>query len=105
MVTEKNIIDAYLHLRETNNSIPDETLNFIKDTCLEKLKEKETIPYHKYYFIVKVSSNVYEEITCLLPSGTYMELYEEDNKHIVQIRTDVINLFIENTTEKYERLF
>ncbi len=37
MVTEKDIRDAYVHLRKTNQSIPDEVLDFIRDAALEKL--------------------------------------------------------------------
>lgn len=38
MTTEKDIQDMYLHLRSTNQSIPDEALEFMKQTCLEALK-------------------------------------------------------------------
>jgi len=37
MITKKDIIDAYVFLRKNNQSIPDEVLDFIKDTCIEKL--------------------------------------------------------------------
>ena len=37
MVTEKNIRDAYVHLRTTNNTISDEVLEFIKTAAFEKL--------------------------------------------------------------------
>jgi hypothetical protein len=36
MITEKLICEAYLYLR-TNNTIPDEVLQFILDASLEKL--------------------------------------------------------------------
>lgn len=44
MITRKDIIDAYVHLRKTNCSISDEALDFIKLASLEKLElinEKE----------------------------------------------------------------
>jgi len=34
MITRQTIIDAYVFLREKNNSIPDATLDFIKDASL-----------------------------------------------------------------------
>lgn len=42
MITKKEIMDAYVFLRTKNNSIPDEVLDFIKDTALEKLKNQTT---------------------------------------------------------------
>lgn len=39
MITEQHIIDAYLHLRETNTTLPDEVLDFMKRASLEKLRE------------------------------------------------------------------
>ena len=41
MITEQSIREAYVHLRTTNTSIPDETLDFMLEASLEKLKEKE----------------------------------------------------------------
>lgn len=41
MVTEQNIRDAYLFLRKKNTTIPDEALEYIKDTCLKQLKTDE----------------------------------------------------------------
>jgi len=38
MITEKEIRDAYIFLRKNNFSIPDDTLDFIKEAALEKLK-------------------------------------------------------------------
>ena len=35
--TEKEIREAYIFLRETNHSIPSETLQFMLDASLEKL--------------------------------------------------------------------
>ena len=37
MITKENIIDCYLFLRENNQSIPSEVLEFIKGAALEKL--------------------------------------------------------------------
>ena len=42
MTTKQHIIDMYLHLRSTNQSIPDEALEFMKRTCMEAL-DRETI--------------------------------------------------------------
>lgn len=41
MTTKKDIMDAYIHLRKTNSSIPDEALEFIKNVALEKLEETQ----------------------------------------------------------------
>ena len=38
MITQKEILGAYVFLRTNNQSIPDEVLDFIKDAALEKLK-------------------------------------------------------------------
>lgn len=38
MITESTIREAYLHLRKTNSTIPDETLDFMLEASLEKLK-------------------------------------------------------------------
>ena len=43
MVTEKQIIDAYLFLRKKNHSLPDEVLEFMKKAALQKLKELESV--------------------------------------------------------------
>ena len=40
MITEKLIIDAYVFLRRTNNSIPDEVLDFIKDSSIAALTQQ-----------------------------------------------------------------
>ncbi len=39
MVTEERIIEAYVFLRENNQSIPDEVLDFMKSVAIEKLNE------------------------------------------------------------------
>lgn len=36
---EKEIWEAYLFLRNNNNTIPSDTLEFIRDAALEKLKQ------------------------------------------------------------------
>ena len=36
---EKEIMEAYLFLREKNMSIPSETLDFMKDAAIEKLNQ------------------------------------------------------------------
>jgi len=40
MQLKKGIIEAHVHLRTTNHTIPDEVLDFMKDASLEKA-EKE----------------------------------------------------------------
>jgi len=36
---KKEIIEAYIFLRENNHTIPSETLEFMKDAAIEKLDE------------------------------------------------------------------
>ena len=43
MITEKLIIDAYVFLRRTNNSIPDEVLDFIKESSLSALRKQNEL--------------------------------------------------------------
>ena len=38
---EKEIREAIIFLREKNHTIPSETIEFMKQVCLEKLKEKK----------------------------------------------------------------
>jgi len=45
MVDKNTIIDTYLKLREENNSIPDEVLNFMKKASLEKLERAKLAKY------------------------------------------------------------
>ena len=40
MITEKSIIDAWVFLRTNNNSIPDNVLDFIKDSSLAALRQQ-----------------------------------------------------------------
>jgi len=37
MITAQDILDIYIHMRETNTNISDEALDFMKNTCLAKL--------------------------------------------------------------------
>lgn len=39
MITVETIIEAYLFLRKENNTIPSETIEFMKDCAIEKLKK------------------------------------------------------------------
>ncbi len=39
MTTEKDIRDMYTHLRETNQTIPSECLDFMLHTCLKALED------------------------------------------------------------------
>jgi hypothetical protein len=40
MVTEKSIIEAWAFLRKNNNGIPDDVLDFIKDSSLAALRQQ-----------------------------------------------------------------
>lgn len=44
MITKETIMEAYLFLRKENQSIPDETLDFIKQVSLEALTKSENLP-------------------------------------------------------------
>lgn len=37
---KQEIIKAYLKIREIDNTIPDDVLDFMKDAAIDKLKEK-----------------------------------------------------------------
>ena len=41
MINKNDIIDAYVFLREHNQSIPSETLDFMKDVSLRELERVE----------------------------------------------------------------
>ncbi len=43
-MTEKAIIDAYCIIRKTNNTIPDDVLDFMKDSAIEKLRSLNPVP-------------------------------------------------------------
>jgi len=51
-MTEQNIIDMYVHLRNTNMSIPSEALDEMKGVCLDSLKSK-TCESCEYYEVSK----------------------------------------------------
>lgn len=38
-MTEQEIIEAWLEIRKTNNTIPDNVLNFMKESALKELKK------------------------------------------------------------------
>ena len=38
-MTKEEIINAWAKIREENNSIPDDVLDFMKDCAIERLKE------------------------------------------------------------------
>lgn len=42
MITEKLITDAWAYLRTNNNSIPDDVLDFIKDSSLDALRQQNS---------------------------------------------------------------
>lgn len=39
MITEKLILEAWKFLRDKNSSVPDETIDFMRDAALEKLEQ------------------------------------------------------------------
>lgn len=39
-MTEKMIRDAYCHIRTTDQTIPDDVLDFMKDAAIEKLRKQ-----------------------------------------------------------------
>lgn len=41
MITKETIMEAYLFLRKENQSVPSETLEFMKDTALAELQKSE----------------------------------------------------------------
>jgi hypothetical protein len=40
-INKQTIVDAWVFLRENNCTIPDETIDFMRDAALEKLKKLE----------------------------------------------------------------
>lgn len=47
-MTEKMIIDAYCRIREIDNSIPDDVLEFMKNSALEKLRNGNNTDWDKF---------------------------------------------------------
>lgn len=47
MVTKNSIREAYLFLRKENQSIPSETLEFMKEAALAKLDEQSEVDLHQ----------------------------------------------------------
>ena len=49
LINKKEIMKAYVHLRQTNCTIPDETLDFMRDVSLRECERMEAcnwnIPY------------------------------------------------------------
>jgi len=39
MITKETIMEAYLFMRKENQSVPSETLEFMKDTALAELQK------------------------------------------------------------------
>lgn len=52
-MNKKMIIDAYCRIRKIDNSIPDDVLDFMKDSAIEKLKEMKNKKEceHPYYSV------------------------------------------------------
>jgi hypothetical protein len=42
-MTEKMIIDAYCRIRTIDNTIPDDVLDFMKNSAIEKLKSNDIV--------------------------------------------------------------
>jgi hypothetical protein len=42
-MTEKDIIDAYIKIRKIDNTIPDDVLDFMKDSAINKLNKSNSI--------------------------------------------------------------
>ena len=61
MIAEKDIIDAYLFLRKENQSIPSETLEFMKEASLRELG---IIEKGRTCFSCK-----HDGMQCVFPSG------------------------------------
>ena len=77
MITKQTIMDAYLFLRKNNNTIPDETLDFIRDvslTAYEKMKVGQIEP------LVMLRTELEEEIIDLTKESLHpmnTEIYTE----------------------------
>lgn len=41
LVSRKSILEAYMFLRDHDNGIPEETIDFMKEAALEKLNDLE----------------------------------------------------------------
>ena len=54
MVTKKDVMDMYAHLRTTNSNISDEALDFMKEVCLAKIS-KDTETYICTDFDIKLN--------------------------------------------------
>lgn len=49
MIKREDIIEAYLFLRENNQTIPDETLDFIKESSISALENDELMTIFRQY--------------------------------------------------------
>lgn len=100
MITKQQILDAYIHLRTTNQSIPTEVLDFIKQTCFQKLDNAEIEELEKNYFIIEVSKDTFEDMIETLPVGSFMSVKNDciEEKVIVYISKTVSSSFIQNNT-------
>jgi len=58
-ILEKEVREAYVFLREKNNTIPSETLDFMLDASLEKIKRLNNDCLHnKIQYIVELNSDL-----------------------------------------------
>jgi hypothetical protein len=72
-MVKKNIIDAYIRIREIDNTIPDEVLDFMKDAAVEKLESMPTASeISKKYHIDEIR----DEFDKLPPNEKMTILYE-----------------------------
>ena len=55
MITKETIMEAYLFMRKENQSVPSETLEFMKDTALAELQKCKVENLHTQ----RVSNSVY----------------------------------------------
>lgn len=75
MISAKNISDMYCFLRENNQSIPDEVLDFMQKTCLEAINPKK-------FSFKYIAQNA-----------------DPKNKNLIGVWTDGISLISDNEDE------
>ena len=68
---EKEVREAYVFLREKNNTIPSETLDFMLDASLEKIKRLNNDCLHnKRQYIVELNSDLCLKCGTIIYSGS-----------------------------------
>lgn len=100
MITEKEIIEAWVFLRKNNSSIPDEVLDFMKHHSLKALHRKNELilPEIKDERTIKHL----EQLINLTPTGELRELLTELNI-LLQSQKDVGEelYYIQDTSRGY----